>query len=54
LNLDTSAYPYNKLGSGTEVHLGKLEIYGTAIYYNDKPISDEAWNKLAALCAGSK
>jgi len=54
LNLDTSAYPYNKLGAGTEADLGDLEIYGTNIFFKGRPISDETWNKLAVVCAGVK
>jgi hypothetical protein len=54
LNLDTSAYPYSKLGAGTEVQLGKLEIYSTNVFFNGKPISEETWDKLAAACAEPK
>ncbi len=54
LNLDTSAYPYNKLGTGTEAKLGNLEIYGTNVFFNGKPISNETWDRLAAACAETK
>jgi len=50
LNLNTSAYPYNQLGQGTEGSLGTLTVEGDHVLFNGQPISDTQQDKLAVLC----
>ncbi len=50
LNLNTSSYPYNQLGQGTEAQLGMLTVDGDKVLFNGQPISDEQQDKLAVLC----
>ena len=54
LNLNTSAYPYNQLGTGTEAQLGTLTVEGDKVSFNGQSLSDDQQDKLAALCAHSK
>jgi len=54
LNLNTSTYPYNQLGKGTEAQLGVLTVEGDKVFFNDQPISDEQQDKLAVLCMQQK
>jgi hypothetical protein len=54
LNLNTSSYPYNQLGEGTEAVLGTLSVEGDKVSFNGQPISDEQQNKLAVLCLQPK
>jgi hypothetical protein len=50
LNLNTSQYPYNQLGTGTEAWIGTLTVEGDSVLFNGKPLSDEQQNNLAVLC----
>ena len=50
LNLDTSVYPYNRLGESTEAQLGELIVEGSSVLLNGKPISDAQQERLAVLC----
>lgn len=50
LNLNTTQYPYNQLGEGTETQLGVLTVTGDHALFNGKPISDEQQDNLAVLC----
>lgn len=50
LNLNTSSYPYNQLGTGTEAQLGTLTVEGDKVSFNGQPLSDEQQDKLAVLC----
>jgi hypothetical protein len=50
LNLNTSAYPYNQLGEGTEMTLGTLTVEGNKVLFNGKALSDDQQDKLQALC----
>ena len=50
LNLNTSAYPYNQLGAGTEMQLGMLTVEGDKVTFNGQPLSDDQQDKLAVLC----
>lgn len=57
LNLNTSQYPYNMLGEGTEAMLGTLTVQGNEVLFNGKPLSGEQQDNLAVLCmkqTGSK
>jgi hypothetical protein len=54
LNLDTTKYPYNTLGSGTEAWLGTLSVEGDKVTFNGKPLSDEQQDNLAVLCMKQK
>lgn len=51
LNFDTSAYPYNQLGTGTEANIGTLSIEGNNVTLNGKPLNANQQSELAALCA---
>ena len=50
LHLDTSAYPANGFGSGTEIPLGTLTIDGDRVLFNGKILSDSQQDNLAVLC----
>jgi hypothetical protein len=50
LNLNTSAYPANQLGSGTETTLGILAVEGGKVTFNGQPLDDAQQDKLAVLC----
>jgi hypothetical protein len=50
INLDTSTYPYNQLGQGTEVQLGTFSIEGDRVTFNGQTLSDEQQDNLAVLC----
>jgi hypothetical protein len=50
LNLNTTSYPYNQLGAGTEAHLGDLTVDGDKVLFNGQPISDTQQDRLAVLC----
>ena len=50
LNLNTSQYPYNQFGPGTEAQLGSLEVEGDKVTFNGQPLSDEQQSNLAVLC----
>lgn len=50
LNLNTSSYPYNQLGTGTEAQLGMLTVEGDRVTFNGQPISDDQQDRLAVLC----
>ncbi len=50
LNLDTTQYPYNQLGAGTEAQLGTMAIDGNNVTLNGKPLSNDQQSKLAVLC----
>ncbi|MDX2027954.1 MAG: hypothetical protein SFW62_04910 [Alphaproteobacteria bacterium] len=50
LNLNTSQYPYNQLGPGTEVQLGELTVTGDKVMYNGQPLSAAQQDNLAVLC----
>ena len=52
LNLNTSSYPYNQLGAGTEAVIGTLSVdtTGDKVLFNGQPISDTQQDKLAVLC----
>lgn len=50
LNLNTSAYPYRQLGTGTEAQLGTLTVEGDHVLFNGQPISDAQQDKLSVLC----
>ena len=54
LNLDTSAYPYNQLGAGTEATLGIISVEGNQVTFNGQPLSDAQQDKLAVLCMKAK
>jgi hypothetical protein len=54
LNLDTSAYPYNQFGKGTEVQLGELTVEGSTVMFNGKPITSAQQERLAVLCLKAK
>lgn len=54
LNLNTSQYPYNQLGTGTEAQLGLLTVEGDRVLFNGKPISDTQQDNLAVLCMKAK
>jgi hypothetical protein len=50
LGLNTSAYPYNQLGAGTEASLGTLTVEGNKVMLDGQPLSDPQQDKLAVLC----
>ena len=50
INLNTSQYPYNQLGPGTEAQLGMLEVQGDKVSFNGQPLSDTQQDNLAVLC----
>jgi hypothetical protein len=52
LNLNTSAYPFNQLGAGTEAVIGTLSVDTASdkVLFNGQPISDTQQDKLAVLC----
>ena len=50
LNLNTSSYPYNQLGTGTEATLGVLTVEGNKVSFNGQSLSDDQQDKLAVLC----
>jgi hypothetical protein len=50
INLNTSQYPYNQLGEGTEAQIGVLTVTGDHVLFNGQPISDEQQSNLAVLC----
>jgi len=50
LNLNTSAYPYNQLGPGTEANIGTLTVEGDRTFLNGQPLSDAQQDNLAVLC----
>jgi hypothetical protein len=50
LNFDTSQYPYNQLGEGTEAQLGVISVTGNKVTLNGKSLSDAQQDKLSALC----
>jgi len=50
LKLNTSQYPYNQLGPGTEAQLGTITVEGDKVLFNGKPLSDEQQDNLAVLC----
>jgi|GEM_PF-921463 hypothetical protein len=54
LNLNTSAYPYNQLGAGTEAQLGTLTVEGDRVSFNGQPLSDVQQDRLAVLCLQPK
>jgi hypothetical protein len=49
-NLDTTSYPYNQLGTGTEAVLGTIAVTGDQVTFNGQPLSDTQQDKLAVLC----
>lgn len=51
LNLNTSQYPYNQLGTGTEAQLGVISVEGNNVTLNGKPLSGDQQSSLAVLCA---
>ena len=54
LNLNTSTYPYNQLGTGTEATLGTISVEGNNVSFNGQPLSDAQQEKLAVLCMQGK
>jgi hypothetical protein len=50
LNLNTSQYPYNQLGPGTEAQLGTISVTGDKVTFNGKPLTDTQQDNLAVLC----
>jgi len=50
LNLNTSQYPYNQLGTGTEAVIGTLTVEGDQAYLNGQPLSDAQQSNLAVVC----
>lgn len=50
LNLNTSQYPYNQLGTGTEAHLGVISVEGDVVMFNGQKLSDSQQANLAVLC----
>jgi len=53
-NLDTSTYPFNQLGQGTEATLGMLVVEGDRVTFNGQPLSDTQQYNLAVLCMQPK
>ncbi len=53
LNLNTSQYPYDQLGTGTEAQLGTITVDGDQVLFNGKAISDTQQDNLAVLCMKS-
>lgn len=51
LNLDTTQYPYNQLGTGTEAQVGMITVEDNRVTLNDKPLSGEQQSNLAVLCS---
>jgi hypothetical protein len=54
LHLDTTKYPYNQLGTGTEAWLGTIAVEGDKVTLNGKPLSDAQQDNLAVLCLKQK
>jgi len=50
VGLDTTQYPYNQLGPGTEMKLGTITVEGRKVLFNGKPLADPQQAKLSALC----
>jgi hypothetical protein len=50
LNLNTSTFPANQLGPGTEAQLGKFTIEGDKVLFNGEPLTDTQQDNLAVLC----
>ena len=50
LNFDTTQYPYNQLGAGTEAQLGIISVEGNQVTFNGKPLSAEEQSNLAVAC----
>jgi hypothetical protein len=50
INLNTSQYPYNQLGAGTEANIGTLTVNGDKVLFNGQPLSDTQQDNLAVLC----
>jgi hypothetical protein len=49
-HFDTSTYPFNQLGAGTEGVIGMLTVEGNQVSFNGQPIGDEQQRQLAVLC----
>jgi hypothetical protein len=54
LNFDTTQYPFNQLGTGTEAQIGVLSVEGNKVTFNGKPLSSEQQQKIDAACAKMK
>ncbi|MDR3449385.1 MAG: hypothetical protein P4M15_06510, partial [Alphaproteobacteria bacterium] len=54
INLDTSTYPYNQLGAGTEANIGTLTVEGDKVSFNGQPLTDRQQDNLAVLCMQPK
>jgi hypothetical protein len=51
LNLNVSQYPYNRLGTGTEVQLGTLTLEGDQVFFNGKPLTSQDQEGLLTACS---
>lgn len=54
LNLDTTKYPFNTLGAGTEAWLGTLSVEEGNVTFNGKPLSYDQQENLAVVCMDQK
>ena len=50
LNLDTTQFPYNNFGTGTEALIGTFSVEGDRVTFNGKPLSDQQQDNLAVIC----
>jgi len=49
-HFDTTQYPFNQLGAGSEGTIGTLTLEGNQVYFNGKPIDGDQQQRLAVLC----
>jgi hypothetical protein len=54
LNFDTTQYPFNQLGAGTEASIGVFSVEGNKVTFNGKPLSSEQQQKIEDACAKLK
>ncbi|MBV8548794.1 MAG: hypothetical protein JO126_05000 [Alphaproteobacteria bacterium] len=50
LNLNTTAFPNNALGAGTEAQLGTITVEGNKVSFNGQTLTSDQQDKLAVLC----
>ncbi len=49
-HLNTSQYPFNQIGTGSEALIGMITVQGDKVFFNDQPLSDTQQDNLAVLC----
>lgn len=54
LNFDTTKFPFNQLGTGTEAQIGVFSVENNKVTFNGKPLTSEQQQKIDAACAQIK